>query len=183
MYRSMGDSWKNVLRVACPGIIQSFDPVEQTVTVQPVIREEIVKEDLSKEWVSIPLLLDVPIHIPRAGGYSLTLPVKKGDECLVVFLDACMDAWWSYGGVQNQIEKRRHDLSDAVAILGLWSQPNVIENYSTDSCQLRNTEGNAYIELKDNDINLVADSININGVDFNHHTHNIPSGGETSEPS
>lgn len=181
LYRSMGDNWKNVLRVACPGIVQSFNPIEQTVTVQPTIREEIAKEDLSKEWVSLPLLLDVPINIPRAGGYSMTLPVKEGDECLVIFLDTCMDAWWSYGGVQNQLEKRRHDLSDAVAILGLWSQPNAIKNYSVNSCQLRNEEGNAYIELKDNNINLVGNSVKINGLDFNTHTHTCPDG-ETSEP-
>ena len=32
MFRSMGDSWGNNLRVACPGIIQSFDSETQTVT-------------------------------------------------------------------------------------------------------------------------------------------------------
>jgi hypothetical protein len=183
-YRSLGDNVKNTIRVAIPGIVQTFNSIEQTVTVQPAIREQIIKEDLSKEWVDLPLLLDVPIVIPRAGGYSMTLPVSPGDECLVIFLDLCIDAWWSYGGVQNQLDKRRHDLSDGVAILGLWSQPNVIANYSTDSCQLRNDNGETYIELRDNDINLVADSVKINGVDFNKHTHNSPvGGGETSEPS
>jgi hypothetical protein len=181
MYRSMGDNWKNVLRVACPGIIQSFNEKEQTVTVQPAIREEIRKDDLSKEWANLPLLLDVPIVIPRAGGYSLTLPVKKGDECLVIFLDSCMDAWFSYGNIQNQIEKRRHDLSDAVAILGMWSQPNAIQNYSTDSCQLRNTAGTSYIDLKDNEINLHSGRIVLNDIVWDIHTH-AGVHGETSGP-
>lgn len=161
MLRSMGDGWKSVLRVACPGIIQSFNKEEQTVTVQLAMRELISKEDLTKEWVNIPMLLDVPIVIPRAGGYCLTMPIQEGDECLVVFGDMCIDAWFTYGGIQNQMEKRRHDLSDGFAILGTWSQPSRIENYSTDSCQLRNKKGNAYIELKDDDINIVGNKVNI----------------------
>ena len=32
--RLMGDKWNIDLRVACPGIILSFDPIEQTVKVQ-----------------------------------------------------------------------------------------------------------------------------------------------------
>lgn len=187
-YRGLGDTWNSVLRVACPGIIQSFNPKEQTVTVQPAIREHLKKEDMSKEWTQLPLLLDVPIYFPRAGEYSLTMPVKKGDECLVVFLDSCMDAWWSYGGIQNQIEKRRHDLSDAVAFVGIWSQPNVLPNYSTDSCQLRTDTGEAYIELKGNDVNIVAGNVDISanqiildGIVWDSHSHTCPDGA-TSGP-
>jgi hypothetical protein len=188
-YRSYGENLKNVLRVACPGIIQSFDPIEQTVTVQPAIREDLRQDDMSKEWTQLPLLLDVPIYFPKAGGYSLTMPIERGNECLVIFLDSCMDAWWAYGGVQNQIEKRRHDLSDAIALVGLWSQPHRITNYSTNSCQLRNDSGTAYIELKDKNINIVADKVNIsakNGIaldniSWDEHTHTGVHG-ETSPP-
>jgi len=163
MFRSMGDSWQNVLRVACPGIIQNFNKEEQTVTVQLALRENITKPDFTKEWVNLPLLLDVPTVIPRAGGYCLTMPIQSGDECLVVFSDMCIDSWFTYGGIQNQIEKRRHDLSDGFAILGIWSQPNRIENYSTDSCQLRTMDGTSSIEIKPGEININASSVNVNG--------------------
>lgn len=172
MLRNMGDGWKSTLRVACPGIIQNFNPTEQTVTVQLTLREEISDYDYNKQWVDIPLLLDVPIVIPRAGGYCMTMPIKQGDECLVVFGDMCIDAWWELGGIQNQLEKRRHDLSDGFAILGVWSQPRTLKNYSTDSCQIRNDNGTSYIELKDDEINLVSKSVKINGVDFNNHIQN-----------
>lgn len=181
MYRSMGDSWKNVLRVACPGIIQSFNSTTQTCTVQLAVREEVTKEDYEKEWMDIPLLVDIPIVIPRAGGYCLTMPIKQGDECLVIFTDMCIDSWFFFGGIQNQMEKRRHDLSDGFAILGTWSQPNVIHNYATDSCQLRTIEGNSCISLKKNEINIVSDIVKINGIDFNKHTHTGVHG-ETSTP-
>lgn len=163
-FNSFGDSIKNMLRVACPGIIQNFDSEAQTVTVQLALREHVIKQDMTKEWGNIPLLLDVPIILPRAGDYCITMPVKQGDECLIVFADMCIDGWFSYGGIQNQIEKRRHDLSDGFAILGVWSQPNRVKKYSTDSCQIRTLEGSTYIELKKDEINLVSKEVKINGV-------------------
>ncbi|MBX4266532.1 Gp138 family membrane-puncturing spike protein [Clostridium estertheticum] len=162
LYRKLGENIKSTTRVAEPGIVQSFDPVEQTVTVQLTIREQITNEDGKKQWVNLPLLLDVPIFMPRGGGFVLTMPVTKGDECLVIFGDMCMDAWFSNGGIQNQIEKRRHDLSDGYAILGIWSQPNVIPNYSTTTAQLRNLSGTQYIELGKNEINIVG-NVKVNG--------------------
>lgn len=162
-YRRMGENWSNNLRVSMPGIIQSFDPVTQTVSVKPAIREKIKNLDLSETSADFPVIPDVPIVLPRAGGFVLTLPVSPGDECLIVFADMCIDAWWASGGIQNQLEKRRHDLSDAFAILGTWSQPKVINNYSTNSIQLRNKIGNSYIEIKDSEINIVSQTVKING--------------------
>lgn len=159
----MLDNFSNNLRVAVPGIIHNFDPVTQTATVQAAIREKIINPDLTQQWVELPLLLDVPIVVPRAGGYALTLPISAGDECLVVFGDMCIDAWFSNGGVQNQIEKRRHDLSDAFAIIGVWSQPNRLPNYSTSAAQLRTDDGLAYISLTENAIDIVAPTVRVNG--------------------
>lgn len=150
------------LRVAAPGIVTSFDPGEQTVSVQLAIREKRYN-DGEEEWVEIPTLVDVPVVFPRAGGYTLTFPVQAGDECLVVFGDDCMDAWWQSGGVQNQIDCRRHDLSDGYAILGPWSQPRVLPGYSTNSVQLRNDDGSTYVEIAGSTINIVGGAINIKG--------------------
>lgn len=147
-------------RVCVPGIIQSFDVAAQTVTVQPALREKMCI-DGDENWVDIPLLVDVPIVVPRAGGYALTLPIQQGDECLVVFGDMCIDGWWQSGGVQNQVECRRHDLSDGFAIIGVWSQPKVLPAYSTGSAQLRNESGSAYVELAGDTINIKAGSVNI----------------------
>ncbi len=163
LYRTIMDTVSANLRVAMPGIIQSFNATEQTVVVQLAVRERIKQPDLSFKWVQIPLLVDVPIVVPRAGGFSLTLPVAQGDECLVIFADTIIDGWWANGGVQNQPEKRRHDLSDGFAILGVWSQPRVITNYSTTSAQLRSDDGTTYISLAPGEIDLVATTVKVNG--------------------
>ena len=162
LYKALADSIKSSIRVAIPGIIQSFDAITQTCVIQPAIREKVTNSDYSTTWTNLPLLLDVPIVIPKAGNFVLTMPITKGDECLIFFSDMCIDGWFSLGNVQNQLEKRRHDLSDCFAILGISSQPNVIQNYSTNSAQLRTLDGTQYIELKDDEINIVG-NLKING--------------------
>lgn len=162
--RRMTESSDNNLRVAIPGIIESFDAVEQVAIIQPAIRERIIDPDGNLSFVELPLLLDVPIVIPHAGSFYLTFPVQQGDECLVIFADMCIDAWWANGGIQNQVEKRRHDLSDAFAILGCWSQPNRLSNYNQSAAQLRNKAGTSYIQLSDNEIDIVSATVKINGV-------------------
>jgi hypothetical protein len=183
-YRRMLDNFSNGLRVSIPGIVHTFDSDTQTVTVQPVIRERIMGDNLEPEWIEIPLLLDVPVVLPRAGGYTMTMPIQTGDECLILFADMCIDAWFSNGDIQNQIEKRRHDLSDAFAIMGVWSQPRTLTNYSTTAVQLRADDGSAYIGLSSGEINIVAPTVKINGIPFGTHTHTAPAGGgTTSGPS
>jgi hypothetical protein len=144
------------IRVACPGIIQSFDSTKQTVTVRLAIREKISLAGSPYEDTEIPILQEVPIYMPRAGNFVLTMPVTVGDECLVVFGDNCIDSWWQSGGVQNQLDNRRHDLSDGFAIIGPWSQPRKISNYSVDSAVLRNLNNDSYVEVRDNDINIIT---------------------------
>ena len=105
---------------------------------------------------------------PRAGGYGVYAAVNKGDECLVMFGDMCIDGWWQSGGIQNQVEKRRHDLSDSFAILGCWSQPRVIPNFPASGIQMRNDAGTAKIEIVGNTINLVTTgAVNISAATIN----------------
>lgn len=141
------NSRQTLIWTALPAIVQSFDSVAMTCEVQPSIQGKIPKEDGTIELVNLPLLLDCPVVFPRGGGCSLTFPIKKGDECLVVFSSRAIDLWWQNGGVQPPVEIRMHDLSDGFAIVGVYSQPNVIPNVSTNAVQLRSNDGAAFFEL------------------------------------
>lgn len=143
------------MRVACPGVVTAFDSAKQTVSVQLAIRERMSFQGKPFEDFDIPELRDVPIYMPRAGNFVLTMPVTVGDECLVIFADMCIDSWYQSGGSKNtQMDNRRHDLSDGFAIIGPWSQPKVISSYSTDSTFLRNLNDDSYIEIRDSDVNI-----------------------------
>lgn len=160
------ESASSKIRVAMPGIIQGFDPATQTATVQLAIREKVVSSGESS-MMEIPMLLDVPVIFPKAGGFSITFPIKKGDECLVVFGDMCIDAWWQSGGIQNQVESRRHDLSDGFAIMGVSSVPNAVSNYSSNSVQMRNSSGDTFVEVTEGDVNVKASNVNVNASNAN----------------
>lgn len=156
--KAMAENYINRIRVAIPAMIVSFDPQKQTASVQPTI-----KDTLQGEFTALPELSDVPVQFPRAGGYSITFPVKSGDECLLVFCDMCIDGWYQSGGVQNQAEKRRHDLSDACAILGITSIPKALQNIYMDGLQIRNDSGTDFIQLSEQGILLKSKNIKIEG--------------------
>lgn len=145
-----------------PGIIQSFNDAEQTVVVQPSIRAVVFDINGQPTNVDLPLLLDCPVQFPAGGGFTLTFPVKDGDECLVVFSARCIDAWWQSGGVQNQAVLRMHDLSDGFALLGFSSLPRVIGAISTSATQLRSNDGSTFVEVGPSEITLQAVTVNIN---------------------
>lgn len=130
------------IRVAMPGIVQSFDPDAVTAVVQPAL-----KGSYNGKSVTLPLLVDVPVVFPGAGDAFLTFPVKPGDECEIKFHDRCIDFFWQNGGVQEPVDLRMHDLSDATCYVGQISQPDRIKNISTTSSQFRSRDGSTYFEL------------------------------------
>lgn len=164
------------LRVAVPGIVESFDPIKQTVSVQPAIKENIQVGEAEVKSEKLPILTDVPVYIPRAGGFCITLPIVKGDECLLIFSDMCIDGWWQSGGIQDQMETRRHDLSDAFAIVGITSQPRRVVNYSPDKLQVRTDSGSVALEISQGGINIVGNltvtgTVTSGGINLNTHRH------------
>jgi hypothetical protein len=132
---------------ALPAIIQSFDAARLTCTAQPAVKALVRAKDGSTSWVTLPLLVDVPVCFPRGGGCTLTFPIAAGDEALIVFSSRCIDSWWQSGGVQVQAELRMHDLSDGFAIPGPFSQATKISGFSSTTTQLRSNDGSTYIEL------------------------------------
>lgn len=132
---------------ATPAVVQGVDLDAQTVSALPTIQGTVSAPDGSTENVDLPLLVDVPIVWPRAGGFALTFPIAAGDEVLVVFGSRCIDSWWQSGGVNAPAEARMHDLSDGFAILAPTSQPRTFANISAANVQLRDQSGSTFVEI------------------------------------
>ncbi|MEI2267161.1 Gp138 family membrane-puncturing spike protein [Erwinia sp. CGal63] len=163
-YQALADSISSTLRVALPGIIQSFDPEAVTCVVQPAIKGSVLDTHGQPVSLALPLLVDVPVVFPRGGGCTITFPVRAGDECLVIFSDRCIDFWWQSGGVQEPVDPRQHDLSDGFALVGPQSQKEKIGAISTDALQIRTDEGQAFIELKQSgEVNITTSQLTVNG--------------------
>ena len=163
--------WQTDIWTIIPGIVQSFDAVARTCTIQPSIRFRIndpalrsyksatmIKDPSGQyAWDQLPLLLDCPVVFPGGGGVTLTFPIKVGDEVLVAFSSRCIDAWWKHGGIQNQAMVRMHDLSDGFVIPDIRSQPRNF-TINTNEAQLRTDDGTVSIGINPttNKLNIVS---------------------------
>jgi hypothetical protein len=116
------------LHTALPGVIISYDYTKQKAEVQPALK----KSYLDGTTLDLPILSNVPVIFPKAGGASLTFPVVQGDTCLLLFIERSTDLWKSVGGNVAPNDPRKFDLSDAVAIMGLFpfTENSLAENNS-----------------------------------------------------
>ncbi len=164
-------------RTASPAFLVSDMSANQTVTVQIAIQER-VRYNGQQQWWDVPPIVNVPILVPRGGGYSMTLPLKKGDQGMLIFCDTCFDNWWLNGqtasppaqnqpplpgpspsGTQRQFEVRRHHVHDCGFFPGMWSQNNLLSDYSTDSLQLRSDDGSTVIDVAEAGVTISGASV------------------------
>lgn len=110
-------------RCCIPCIVQSYNSANNTVECQPAVRERIINEDGTIQYIQLPLLINVPVIFPGSANFDIKFPLSKNDECLVFFSDLSIDNFWQKGSVQNPVEVRRHDLSDGMAIPCRMSLP------------------------------------------------------------
>jgi hypothetical protein len=163
--------WQAGIWTALPGVVQSFDPAKMTAKVQPAVMGRLTLPNGQVQDLVMPTLLDCPVQFPGGGGFSLTFPVKAGDECLVVFASRCIDNWWYYGSKDAQgnitsqplAELRMHDLSDGFVILGFRSVPRVLGAVSTTATQLRADDGAAFVEVAPGGLVNVKGDLHVTG--------------------
>ena len=103
-----------------------------------------------------------------SGGTTyITHPITAGDQCVLLFNDYMLDGWKSSGQDRPSERDRRHDISDAIAIVGLRALPNAIQNYS-DYLDLHYSDNSSIIigntvEVNNQTINLNGD-VNVTGI-------------------
>lgn len=154
---AFGEGLQASLWTALPCILQTYDPGSKTCTAQPAIQAQVQGPGGEVRWVTLPVLLDVPVVFPGAKGSGLlSFPLQPGDEGLVIFSSRCIDAWWQLGcppdangklQTQVQADLRMHDLSDGFFIPGGSSKPNVAPGLDPTWIELRSQDGAAKVRL------------------------------------
>ena len=132
------------VRTAVPAEVLKYDLKKQCVDVQPLIKK--VYDD--GEALETAKVFNVPVAFPRAGEAYLALPIKKGDKVLLIVADRSLDKWKSTGGNVDPEDKRKHDLSDAVAIPGCYPFKEAAQINNANDLILRNK--NSEIRMKSN---------------------------------
>lgn len=135
------------LWTSLPCEVESYDPERVTVDVWPLIKIPVCLPNGEIKTVEIPKLMDVPVMFPCAGGFTITHPIQKGDECLVSFASRNIDLWWQSGGLQNPFNTRKHDLSDGFAHFRPQSQANKISDISTENLEIRSDDNATKIQI------------------------------------
>jgi hypothetical protein len=134
----------NNVHTALPGSIVSYDYTVQKASVQPL---------LNKVWADgtntpYPVLENVPVLFPRAGGGGFTFPVVEGDTCLLLFIERSTDLWLTVGGQVNPDDPRKFDLSDGVALMGLF--PFTENSTADNNTDMILTYAGSVIRIKQN---------------------------------
>lgn len=138
------------------GTIETFDPSNQRARVKIAYKQvKDILEDGTHVYEEYPLLMDVPVFVLFGGVDILTMPISPGDSCIVLFNDDEMGQWAKSGG-GFPVNFVMHDLSYAIALVGIRPLSNVITNYLANGIRLSHGGGNSQMDLKDNLIETIA---------------------------
>lgn len=149
------------------GTVQAFDAAKQTAQVTinytRTFYEEAADGNFVPVYVNYPVLADCPVLVLGGGGACVTMPVKKGDQCLILFNDRSIDDWYASGQKTDLSISRFHSLSDGIVFVGLQSKLNPIDNYDQNRAVLR--YGKAAVGVRDDtDKVLLTNDYPTNGV-------------------
>lgn len=148
------------IRTNIPAIVDSESPYKSgkfwCVTVIPAINL-VNRTDGTTKTEQVKPRANVPIFTPCGGGFSHTVPIKKGDSVWLSVSDRGIDNWQLEANTQDAPELnsiRHHDLTDCVAIVGGLST-NQLSTYYNDGISVQNKAGTTFAHVNDASIELV----------------------------
>jgi len=115
------------LHTAMPGQVTKVRG-NSVIDVQPLLKRRYRDGSL----VVLPIIQNIPVMHQRGAGYSIKLPIAVGDTGLIVFTERSIDAWSVSGGIVDPADPRKHDLSDAIFLPGLYPNNNQVAGGATD---------------------------------------------------
>lgn len=131
------------VRTMLPGKIVAYDDSRQIAVVQPLIQDRRLSEQGENELKTIPPVHDVPVMFCGPKNARWTFPVAVGDLCALWFSSSAISNFIAQGG-GNPLDpgsSRRHDLSDAIAWVGLHSPASAPTDAPTDAVVLHLSGG------------------------------------------
>jgi hypothetical protein len=114
------------LRVAFPARVERYDKDKQLVDVQPLLKTPLLDESGSTSAESMPVLTNVPVAFPQAGGAAIIFPIAAGDTVMIHICDRSLDQWLERGGEIDPVDRRTHVLEGAVAYPGVNAKPQAL---------------------------------------------------------
>jgi len=159
--RNSLDSLSASIRVMMPAKVIEYDETTQLAKVQPLFQDTFP----GKTAQNLPELFDVPVVWMRVGLAVIYLPLKAGDQVALLFSDMSLDLWQESDGQTplDPQDTRRHNLTDAVAVPGLYAPTNPIPTVDGDDVRiiLFDSDGNVrsqiYLSGSSGDVVVIAE--------------------------
>ncbi|KGQ55028.1 phage baseplate protein [Gallibacterium anatis str. Avicor] len=152
------------INVALPAKILAYDANTVRVTAQPTIPKRLA----NGEVLNAPQIVNIPVLFPMAdinGSLAqITLPIKVGDGCVLIFSQRSLENWLS-GSQDAPDDPRMFDLSDAFCVLGGNSRSPVADpvnlciKYGEGSIKI---EPSGNIVIQSPDVAITTDNFTVN---------------------
>ena len=144
------------INTCIPGVIDSFDGETQTATVIPAISMKTFIEN-EEGVLDFPPIINAPLVFPFAStaGFALTLPIQRGDPCIILFSQRSIDNWHDNGGIQPSeegVSARHHDLTDALVFMAASPIPGVLGEWEGQGIQIRNRDKTSKVTVYDDKV-------------------------------
>ena len=112
------------------------------------------KQTADIEIDDFPQISGVPVSFIRGADFSIQIPVKAGDDCIVLFSDTDLDNWVEGKGGSPAFPSDMHGLNGAIALVGLTNLNTKINDYITDGVRIKYK--GSIIELKESGIEITG---------------------------
>lgn len=151
---------------AIPGTVERYDPVTQTADIRVTITDRYAVDGSTEPRTQrMPVLPGVPVVFPRGGGWSISWPLTRGDNVLLVFAQRSVAEWFNTDGTVDVSPRdlRAHSISDAFAIPGPPTKSTKLPGaaVSGDDLIIRHNDGTELQLGKNKTVSLTADRLNI----------------------
>jgi hypothetical protein len=113
------DYYFSQVHTSTPGRIVEYNYKTRRAVVQPCLKRRVG----NKDFVALPMLIDVPVQFPATKKYIIHIPLEENDEVAIFFSERCLEEWKKVGqdGIEDK-DPRRYALSDAYCAPGLQPQ-------------------------------------------------------------
>lgn len=124
------------VNTAIPAKVLAYDRDNGTVDVRPLLKRKYSDGTVSE----LPKIFNVPIQWYRANNAYITLPIKVNDTVTLIFSQRSLDQWKQSGGTVDPKDPRKHALSDAIAVPGLYPKSTAPADPSPDNLEIVNNK-------------------------------------------
>jgi hypothetical protein len=139
-----------------PGRVEVYDEAGQVADVTPMVRtakRDSVGNDIIETF---PILPEIPVMWPRAGGYFITFPLKVGDFVMIQFCMRDIADFLAKGVEVTPSNYAYHPFGSAVCIPGVFPNRDRLSERNIENDMVMGKESGAQIRIRDDGVVIVG---------------------------